>query len=182
MRYAGKLKKMDVRGTLSRKKMSKIDIKKILLNIAVILVIFLIDRISKIYILKVAEVENTVDIYLTPYLNFYLIWNKGIAFGLFSFNENFIYNIITLIIIAITIIILVMIYKNEGFKKYSLMVVFGGSMGNIFDRIYYSAVPDFIDFHIKDFHWFVFNVADIFITLGIICLIFDEIFTNNKKI
>jgi len=74
-----------------------------------------------------------------------------------------------------------MIANSKGFKKYSLIFVFGGSIGNLFDRIYYSAVPDFIDFHINDFHWFVFNVADIFITLGIICLIFDEIFINNKK-
>ena len=162
--------------------MFKINFKTISLNFVIILVIFLIDRVTKIYILKIAELQNTVDIYLTSYLNFYLIWNEGIAFGLLSFNESFIYNIITSIIVIITIIVLVMIANSKGFKKYSLIFVFGGSIGNLFDRIYYSAVPDFIDFHINDFHWFVFNVADIFITLGIICLIFDEIFTNNKKI
>ena len=161
--------------------MYKINLKKILLNFIIILVIFLSDRISKIYIIQMAELEGVVDIYITTYLNFYLIWNKGIAFGLFSFNDNYIYNIITLIIVSITITILIMLLKSDGFKKLSLLLVFGGSLGNIFDRIYYSAVPDFIDFHIKDFHWFVFNVADIFITLGIICLIFDEIFINNRK-
>ena len=161
--------------------MHKINLKKFLLNLIIILVIFFTDRISKVYIINKVELNNTVDIYLNSYLNFYLIWNKGIAFGLFSFNENYIYNIITLIIILITIIVLIMISKADGFKKYSLLLVFGGSLGNIFDRIYYSAVPDFIDLHIKDFHWFVFNVADIFISLGIICLIFDEIFINNKK-
>ena len=161
--------------------MFKINFKTISLNFVIILVIFLIDRVTKIYILKIAELQNTVDIYLTSYLNFYLIWNEGIAFGLLSFNESFIYNIITSIIVIITIIVLVMIANSKGFKKYSLIFVFGGSIGNLFDRIYYSAVPDFIDFHINDFHWFVFNVADIFITLGIICLIFDEIFLNNKK-
>ncbi|MDB9832055.1 signal peptidase II [Candidatus Pelagibacter sp.] len=161
--------------------MFKINFKTISLNFVIILVIFLIDRVTKIYILKIAELQNTVDIYLTSYLNFYLIWNEGIAFGLLSFNESFIYNIITSIIVIITIIVLVMIANSKGFKKYSLIFVFGGSIGNLFDRIYYSAVPDFIDFHINDFHWFVFNVADIFITLGIICLIFDEIFINNKK-
>tara|TARA_B100000795_G_scaffold258000_1_gene231735 strand:- start:326 stop:832 length:507 start_codon:yes stop_codon:yes gene_type:complete len=159
----------------------KENFKKTILNLIIILVIFLTDRISKIYIIKIAEVESVVDIYLNSYLNFYLIWNKGIAFGLFSFDENYIYNIMTLIIITITIIVLMMIYKTEGFKRYSLLFVFGGSLGNIFDRFYYSAVPDFIDFHIKDFHWFIFNVADIFITLGIVCLIFDEIFINNRK-
>ena len=155
--------------------------KKILINFIIFLVIFFTDRISKIYIIKIANLENTVDIYLTPYLNLYLIWNKGIAFGLLSFNESFIYTLVTLVIAIITTIILVMIVKSSGFKKYALLFIFGGSVGNLFDRIYYSAVPDFIDFHINDFHWFIFNVADIFITLGIIYLIFDEIFINDKK-
>ena len=162
--------------------MLKINLKKILINFIIVLVIFLIDRLSKIYILQIAELGKNVDIYVTQYLNFYLIWNKGIAFGLFSFDENFIYNFITFIILTITIVILVMIIKSVRFKKYSLLLVFGGSLGNLFDRIYYSAVPDFIDIHINNFHWFVFNAADIFITIGIICLIFDEIFINNKKI
>ena len=161
--------------------MFKINFKKTLLNFGIISIIFLTDRLTKIYILKIAEVENTVDIYINTYLNFYLIWNKGIAFGLFSFNERFIYNIITVIILLIIVVILIMVIKNKGFKKYSLMFVLGGSLGNLFDRIYYSAVPDFIDFHLNDFHWFVFNVADIFITLGIVCLIFDEILINDKK-
>jgi len=161
--------------------MFKINFKKALLNAVIVLVIFLTDRFFKIYIIKIAELENAVDIYLNSYLNFYLIWNKGIAFGLFSFDEKYVYNMITLIIVTITIIVLIMMSKSEGLKKYSLLFVFGGSLGNLFDRIYYNAVPDFIDFHINDFHWFVFNVADIFISLGIVCLIFDEIFINNKK-
>ena len=161
--------------------MLKKNFKEIFTNIIIVLLIFLTDRVSKIYILKMAELENTVDIYINSYLNFYLIWNKGIAFGLFSFNENFIYNIITLIITIIVIVVLIMLMKAKGFRKYSLIFVLGGSLGNLFDRVYYSAVPDFIDFHINNFHWFIFNVADIFITLGIICLIFDEIFLNNKK-
>ena len=173
---------MGVRDTQFRSKLiMKVNFKKLLLNFIIILFIFLVDRLTKIYVLKVAEIENVVNIYLTSYLNIFLIWNKGIAFGLLSFNENFIYNIITLIIIIISIVILVMIIKNEGIKRHSLIFVFGGSLGNLYDRIYYSAVPDFIDFHIKDFHWFVFNIADIFITLGIICLIFDEILINGKK-
>ena len=162
--------------------MAKINLKKILLNSIIIIVIFLVDRISKIYILTIAESESTVDIYLTSYLNFYLIWNKGIAFGLFSFNESLIYNTITILIAIICIIVLVMIIKNKSLKQLAFISVLGGSLGNLFDRIYYSAVPDFIDIHINNFHWFVFNAADIFITIGIICLIFDEIFINNKKI
>ena len=161
--------------------MIKARLKKILINFTIILFIFLTDRISKIYILKIAELESVVDIYLTPYLNLYLIWNKGIAFGLLNFDESFVYNIISLVIAAVTIVILVMIIRSNGAKMYSLIFVFGGSIGNLFDRIYYSAVPDFIDFHINDFHWFIFNVADIFITLGVICLIYVEIFFKNGK-
>jgi len=161
--------------------MFKTNFKKIFINSIIVFVIFLTDRISKIYILKISELESSVNIYVTQYVNFYLIWNKGIAFGLFSFNESLTYNLITFIIATITIIILVMIIKNVGFKRYSLLIVFGGSLGNLFDRIYYSAVPDFIDFHINNFHWFIFNIADIFITLGIICLICDELIFNNKK-
>ena len=161
--------------------MLKVNFKKKISNFIIVLVIFLADRLSKIYILRIAELENTVDIYVTQYLNFYLIWNKGIAFGLFSFNESFIYNVITFIIVTLTIVILVMIIKNEGFKKNSLLLVFGGSLGNLFDRVYYSAVPDFIDLHINNFHWFIFNIADIFITLGIICLIYVEIFFKNGE-
>ena len=162
--------------------MFKINLKKILLNFIIVSVIFLTDRISKIYILNIAQAEGVVDVYLTTYLNFYLIWNKGIAFGLLSFEENYVYNIISLIIALISIVILVMIIKNVGFKKYALIFILGGSLGNLFDRVYYSAVPDFIDFHINSFHWFIFNIADIFITIGVICLIYDEIFFNKKAI
>ena len=157
------------------------NLKKTILNLIIIITIFTVDRISKIYIIKIVELENKIDIYSTEYLNFYLIWNKGVAFGLFSFNESFIYNIITGIIMIISNVVLAMIYNNSGLKKVSLTFVLGGALGNLFDRIYYSAVPDFIDLHFNDFHWFIFNVADIFITLGIICLIFDEIFVNNKN-
>ena len=161
--------------------MFKINFKKTLLDSIIISVIFLTDRFSKIYILKIAELQNAVDIYLTPYLNFYLIWNKGIAFGLFSFEEKLIYNVISIIILIISIIILGMIIKSDGLKKYALISILGGALGNLFDRIYYSAVPDFIDLHFKGFHWFIFNVADIFITIGVICLILDELYFYKKK-
>ena len=161
--------------------MLNLNLKKILLNSIIILVLFLIDRISKIYILKIAELEKTVDVYLNPYLNLYLIWNKGIAFGLFSFDNFFIYQLISLVIFIISIVLIIMIVKSDGFKKYSLMLILSGALGNLFDRIYYLAVPDFIDLHINDFHWFIFNVADIFITIGVICLILDELFFYKKN-
>ena len=159
--------------------MFKSNIKRTLLDSLIILAIFSVDRISKIYILKIAELENIVDIYLTSYLNLYLIWNKGIAFGLFSFEDNFIYQLISSLIFIISIVLVVMIIKSNGFNKYSMILILGGALGNLFDRIYYSAVPDFIDLHFQGFHWFVFNVADIFITFGVICLILSEI--NLKK-
>jgi signal peptidase II len=160
--------------------MNKKSFSNFFFNILIVLLIFFSDRISKIYILKIAELENVLDVHVTSFLNFYLIWNKGIAFGLFSFNEQSIYDIITFIIIAIIICIFIMIVKTSGLKKYSLLLILGGSLGNLFDRIYYSAVPDFIDLHIRNFHWFIFNVADIFITIGVLCLIYAEIFHNKE--
>ena len=162
--------------------MSKILLKKVSLNLTAISIIFLIDRLTKLYILKLAEIENSVDIYLTSYLNLYLIWNKGIAFGLLSMNESMIYNTITLIIGIIIIVILFMLWRSDNIQRYFLVLIVGGALGNFYDRIIYTAVPDFIDLHFKGFHWFVFNVADIFITVGVFCLILVELFYNNKII
>ena len=160
--------------------MNKIVLKKFSLYLIALSVIFLIDRLTKLYILKIAEIENSVDIYLTSYLNLYLIWNKGIAFGLLSINESVVYNTITYIIGIIIIIILLILWKNDNIQKYFLALVAGGALGNFYDRIVYTAVPDFIDLHFLGFHWFVFNVADIFITVGVFCLILVEFFYNNK--
>ena len=113
------------------------------------------------------------------------MWNEGIAFGLFAFDESFFYNFITILIIIVIIIVFFMILKNEGYKKYSLIFILGGALGNLYDRILFSAVPDFIDFHIGDFHWFVFNVADIFISIGVIIMILSEFMvtkTSNEKL
>ena len=155
--------------------------KKILLNLLALIFIFALDRISKLYIIKLAEINNLVDIYLSSYLNLNLIWNKGIAFGMLSFDESVIYNFITILIIIVNLIILIMIVRSNDIKCYFLIFILGGSMGNLFDRLYYYAVPDFIDFHINHVHWFIFNVADIFISLGIICLIFAELLNYKKK-
>ena len=159
--------------------MFKVDYKKLLHSTIIVLIIFFVDRVSKFYILKIADTESLVDIYVNSYLNFYLIWNKGIAFGLFSFDEHYIYKLVSLIIATIIIVITILIRKSKGIKKYSLLMVLGGALGNLYDRIYYTAVPDFIDFHIGEIHWFIFNVADIFITLGVLSLILLELF--NKK-
>jgi signal peptidase II len=160
--------------------MLKINYSNLFLYLAIVIFIFILDRIAKFYILNLTEVNNSVDIYVTSFLNLHLIWNKGIAFGLLSFNQSSIYNFITILIIIITFIILIIIIRSNDYKVYFFIFILSGSIGNLFDRIYYSAVPDFIDFHFKDFHWFIFNVADIFISLGVICLIFVEIFFNKK--
>ena len=160
--------------------MNKTSLKAFFLNFTILITVFLIDRISKFYILKLAEVESSVDIYVTSYLNLFLIWNKGIAFGLLSMNESMIYNTITLMIVLIIIFILFMMWKNDNIQRYFLALVVGGALGNLYDRIVYTAVPDFIDLHFHGFHWFVFNVADISITVGVFCLILVELFNNNK--
>ena len=160
--------------------MNKAKLKTFFLNVIILTAIFLIDRISKFYIIKLAEVESTVDVYVTPYLNLFLIWNKGIAFGLLSVNQSLIYNIITVIISLIIIVILFMIWKNNNIQRYFLLATAGGALGNFYDRINYAAVPDFIDLHFEGFHWFIFNVADIFITVGVLCLILVELFYNKK--
>ena len=157
------------------------NFKKYIIYLLIFTIIFALDRITKIYILHLAEINNTLDIYITSFLNFYLIWNKGIAFGLLSFDKNIVYNFITFFIAFVTLIILIIALKSSDFKGYLFMIIFSGSIGNLFDRLYFSAVPDFIDFHINDFHWFIFNVADIFISLGVICLIFVEIFFKKEN-
>ena len=153
---------------------------KLLIYIALVLLVFVLDRVSKTIILNILENTGKVDIYINSFLNLYLVWNKGIGFGLFSFDKSSIYNGITLLILTINLIILYLIYKEKAPKTYYLAIILGGSCGNLFDRYYYSAVPDFIDLNYNGYHWFIFNVADIFITLGIICLILAE-FLNYKK-
>ena len=155
--------------------------KKIIIYILIIFFIFLLDRITKILILNIAEETGEVDIYINSFFNLYLVWNKGIGFGLFSFDQNHIYNGITLFIFIINLIIVYLIYKEKTPKTYFLAIILGGSSGNLFDRYYYSAVPDFIDLNYKGYHWFIFNVADIFITLGIICLILAELLNYEKQ-
>ena len=161
------------------------NVKKIAISISIIILIFLLDRVSKILILNILEETGKVDIYINSLLNFYLVWNKGIGFGLFSFDDATAYNLITLIILFINAIIVYLIFVEEGLKIYFLLTILGGSLGNFVDRLYYKSVPDFIDINYNGYHWFIFNVADIFITLGIICLILAELLnyksSNEKK-
>ena len=155
--------------------------KNILINSYLVLLIFLFDRLSKIYVIYLDKKYNGAEILSSKFLNIYLIWNEGVAFGLFSFDNNFFYNLLTILIFTIILIILLMIFKSEKKKKYALIMILGGAIGNLYDRIYYRAVPDFIDFHLGEFHWFIFNFADVFITLGVFFMILMEFIDINKK-
>ena len=142
--------------------------------------VFFLDRLSKIYLLNLQANGTDIDFYVFPFLNFNLVWNTGIGFGLISLETNIFYHILTLIIAAVNIVLIFFIIKSKGIYVYLLALIIGGSLGNLFDRIYYYAVPDFIDLHFGDFHWFIFNVADIFITVGIIGLVFAELSKKEK--
>ena len=158
----------------------KIKVYKFLLNSLFVLILFCIDRFSKIYIIELSEKTNVTEIYLTSFLNSYLVWNTGIAFGLFSLSSELTYNLFTALIAAINLIIIYLAVVTKDFRRYFFLLILGGSFGNLFDRLFYGSVPDFIDFHIGNFHWFIFNIADIFITTGVICLILAELLYKKE--
>ena len=160
--------------------MKNLNYKKFINYFSLFLIIFLIDRFTKIYVLSLAEKNDNLQIYINQFLNIILIWNTGIGFGLLSFSDQITYNFITTIIIFINLFIIYLIYSSDNTQSIIYLIILGGSFGNLFDRLYYSAVPDFIDLNYNGFHWFVFNFADIFISIGIICLIFIELL-NYKK-
>ena len=155
--------------------LTKVKVYKSLLNFTLVLILFCLDRLSKIYVIELAEKTDVSEIYLTSFLNSYLVWNTGIAFGLFSFSNEFTYNLFTALIVLINLIIIYLVIITKDFRKYFFLLILGGSFGNLFDRLLYGSVPDFIDFHIGNFHWFIFNIADIFITMGVVCLILAEV-------
>ena len=148
----------------------------------IFIILFFIDRISKIYLINLQSTGADVDYYIYPFLNIYLVWNTGIGFGLFSLESSAIYHAVTFVIAIVNIILLVLLIKSNGLNSYLIATILGGSLGNLFDRIYYYAVPDFIDFHVGNFHWFIFNIADIFITVGIIGLIFSELIKKEETL
>ena len=154
--------------------------KQFYINLSVIISIFIFDRLTKIYVQILDRKTLEPEIFNSSSLNITLVWNDGIAFGLLSFKEEYFYNIITILIIVIILILLILASKSKSIQKYSYLIIIGGALGNLFDRIVYKSVPDFIDIHYNGFHWFIFNIADIFITIGVICLIYDEVFLQKK--
>ncbi len=154
--------------------------KKIATNLSLVILVFLLDRVTKMYVINLADNFTDLNIPLTNFINIILVWNSGIGFGLFQFDETIAYNIITTLILIINLIIIYLLFISDYFHKILFSMILGGSLGNFYDRVYYSAVPDFIDLNYNGYHWFVFNVADIFISIGIFTLIFIEIFKKKK--
>ena len=155
--------------------------KKFYIYLFFVFLIFISDRLSKIYIINESLKNLDNFILKSTYLNIRLIWNEGIAFGLLSFDDKALYHSLSLLILVIILVIIYMIIKSDGLKKFSLMLILGGALGNFYDRIAYGAVPDFMDFHVNGFHWFIFNIADIFISIGVFALIILEIFDNKNN-
>ena len=158
------------------------DLKKFFFSdILIVIIIFLLDRISKLYVIHLDGILLNSEIITSKFINIQLIWNEGVAFGLFAFDDKFFYNLITGFIIIIILILIYFIRRSRGIEKYSFLIILAGALGNVFDRFFYSAVPDFIDIHYQNFHWFIFNVADIFITLGVLLLIFSELLIKKRN-
>ena len=155
--------------------------KNFYINLMIIISIFFIDRISKIYVVNIDKTLIDSDLFNSAFLNISLVWNSGIAFGLLSISQSNLYNFITVLIFVIILFLLILLSKAKNLQKYSYLIIIGGGLGNLFDRIFYKAVPDFIDIHYNGFHWFIFNIADIFITFGVICLIYDEVFLQKSE-
>ena len=149
-------------------------------KIIIILTIFFLDRVTKIYLLNLQESGTDIDFYINSFLNFYLVWNSGIGFGLASMEADIYYHILTVIISIVNVGLIYFLLISKGIYAYLLALIIGGSLGNLFDRIYYHSVPDFIDLHLANYHWFIFNVSDIFITIGIIGLILIELTKKDK--
>ena len=154
--------------------------KNFLINSIIVLLIFSIDRFSKIYVIYLDKKYLGSEIFSSKFLNISLIWNEGIAFGMFSFNNQNTYDILTILILIVISAIIFMIFKSKKHERYALLMILGGALGNVFDRMIYKAVAEFIDFHVGNFHWFIFNVSDIFITFGVLLMIFFEIIVKPK--
>ena len=159
---------------ISKNFKNKLFSKESVISLTIIISIFILDRISKIKI--ISNLESSNSIFINDYLNFDLIWNTGVAFGLLSQNASIYYHLISFLIFLIIILLGYLIFKGDFFEKIFLSLILGGALGNFYDRLFYFAVPDFIDLHIDNFHWFTFNIADIFITIGVIFLISKDLF------
>ena len=163
---------------ISKNLKNKIFSKEVIISLLVIFSIFILDRITKTAIVN-HQLTNQ-SIFINEYLNLELVWNTGIGFGLLSQNANTYYHLISLTIFLVIIFLIFLTIKANFSEKILFSLILGGATGNLYDRFVYFAVPDFIDLHIKDFHWFTFNIADIFITIGVIIIIAQELLLKKK--
>ena len=161
-------------------RLNKIN-KKLHLNIFIVIFIFFLDRVTKNYVMYISNNSFGSEIFSSKYLNILPIWNKGISFGLLSFDEIKLYNLLSLFISIIILLLVIIAFKNQGLRRFLFLIIIGGALGNLYDRIKFNGVLDFIDFHVGNFHWFIFNVSDIFITIGVIGMIFIEMTNKSKK-
>ena len=156
----------------------KIFSKETLVSLIVTILTFILDRVTKVVIINNQMINQSI--FINDYVNFDLVWNTGIGFGLLSQNANIYYHLITLLITSVIIFLIYLVIKASFIEKVLFYLILGGAIGNLYDRLIYFAVPDFIDFHINDFHWFTFNIADIFITIGIILIITKDLVLKKK--
>ena len=163
---------------ISKNIKKKIFSKELIISVIVIIFVFISDRLSKLAIVN--HQANNKSIFVNDYLNFDLVWNTGIGFGLFSQDANMYYHLISLLIFLVIIFLVYLITKADFLEIFLYSLILGGAISNFYDRLVYLAVPDFIDFHINDFHWFTFNIADIFITLGIFLIIIKDLSFKKK--
>ncbi len=128
-----------------------------------------LDQISKLYILRsVSSLPEEVF----SFLSIVFIKNKGISFGLFNHEGSFVFWLITILIIFLTLYVAYMLYNaQKRDSMWGLSLVLGGALGNIIDRFFHGGVIDFIDFHCASYHWPAFNFADSFIFIGVALLL-----------
>ena len=159
---------------------NKIKVKKFdIFSFIIIILTFGLDRLSKVYVINLIE-KSQSELFINDYLNITLNWNRGIAFGLLSFNATTVYHLISILILTIIIYLIYLMVKSDSLGKILFALIIGGAVGNLFDRFNYFAVADFIDFHIESYHWFTFNLADIFISIGIFLMIIKELFYKQN--
>ena len=171
---------MDILKQTEKKNYSIVEKKNNFLSLFIIVLAFIVDRISKIKIIGL-QLNDGNKIYINDYINFDLVWNTGIGFGLLNFNSTLVYNVISFTIGIVLIILIYLVIKSQNLDKVLFSAVLGGALGNFYDRLTFFAVPDFIDLHYQNYHWFTFNFADIFITVGIVGLIFKEFLKKEKN-
>ena len=145
--------------------------------------VLLIDFLSKNKIISIFKDGIVEKIYVNEYLDFILVFNTGISYGLFSGGGDFQKWILISLSILIIIFLLSLI-RNEStiLSKLSISFIIGGALGNVLDRFTYGAVVDFISLHAKGFSWYIFNIADIFIVLGVILFILSQFILSKKNV